>query len=81
YRHRRPLESDGSALERAKQEAARAADPANQDPDHHLRGKGGNRGGGGRGGYGGGGGGRGEGKSMDEITMQRFKKRQMQQFK
>ncbi|GAA6041752.1 hypothetical protein JCM8097_008313 [Rhodosporidiobolus ruineniae] len=67
YRHRRPLESDDSALERAKAEALRAADPANKDPDHHLRGR---QHGGGK-----------QATATDDLAMARFKKRQMQQFK
>jgi hypothetical protein len=62
YRHRRPLESDGDALGRARADAAKAADPANGDPDHHLRGKT----------YGQG---RRE-TATDEMAMARFKKRQ-----
>ncbi|GAA5844387.1 hypothetical protein JCM11251_007594 [Rhodosporidiobolus azoricus] len=77
YRHHRALESDGDALARARAEAARAADPANSDPDHHLRGK--SHGGGGGGG--GGGGNRAPQTATDDLAMARFKKRQMQQFK
>ncbi|BGP18773.1 hypothetical protein JCM10213_004268 [Rhodosporidiobolus nylandii] len=66
YRHRRPLESDDSALARAKAEAARAADPAAHDPDAELRRL--NRPG------------RRE-TATDEMAMARFKKRQMSNFK
>ncbi|GAA5918261.1 hypothetical protein JCM6882_005134 [Rhodosporidiobolus microsporus] len=77
YRARRPLESDTDALARARADAARAADPAQNgaDPDYHMRGKDHN-----------GGGSRGQGQrapqtATDDLAMARFKKRQMQQFK
>ncbi|GAA6053704.1 hypothetical protein JCM3770_003175 [Rhodotorula araucariae] len=71
YRHRRPLESDTSALERARAAATAAADPANADPDYELRhaAKRGH-----------GGGGRKE-TATDEMAMSRFKKRQQSTWK
>jgi len=71
YRHRRPLESDTDALERARAAALAAADPALADPDYALRKAKLN---GGRGGAGGGGG-RKE-LATDEMAMARFRKRE-----
>ncbi|BGP37601.1 hypothetical protein JCM10449v2_001518 [Rhodotorula kratochvilovae] len=65
YRHRRPLESDTTALERARAAALAAADPANADPDYELRHPKRTGGGGGR-----------KETATDEMAMARFKKRQ-----
>ncbi|GAA5849431.1 hypothetical protein JCM9279_000901 [Rhodotorula babjevae] len=70
YRHRRPLESDTDALERARAAALAAADPALADPDYALRKAKPNAGRGG-----GGGGGRRE-LATDEMAMARFRKRE-----
>ncbi|GAA5905332.1 hypothetical protein JCM8208_003819 [Rhodotorula glutinis] len=67
YRHRRPLESDTDALERARAAALAAADPALADPDYALRKAKPNGGGGG--------GGRRE-LATDEMAMARFRKRE-----
>ncbi|TNY20649.1 hepatocellular carcinoma-associated antigen 59-domain-containing protein [Rhodotorula diobovata] len=69
YRHRRPLESDTDALERARAAAAAAADPALADPDYALR----------KARPGAGGGGRRE-LATDDMAMARFKKRQQGTF-
>ncbi|GAA5939161.1 hypothetical protein JCM3775_003197 [Rhodotorula graminis] len=73
YRHRRPLESDTDALERARAAALAAADPALADPDYALRKAKPN---GGRGGGGGGGGGGRRELATDEMAMARFRKRE-----
>ncbi|GAA6023288.1 hypothetical protein JCM10207_006221 [Rhodosporidiobolus poonsookiae] len=67
YRPRRLPESDGSALERARAEAAAANSPQARDPDWELRKieRGAGR----------------QQVASDEQVMARWKKRQMQQFK